>query len=319
VSAGAALRRAVMLPLVVAVELVLVAASPLLVAAAAVVSVGTHSSRPLRSVALVLAYALIELRLLPRLLRGGYDGDALLRDVLARAYATMRRVLDVRVEIEAGSAGRAQVAETSGLVVLARHCGPGDSLFIAWLLAVHYELRLRIVLKWLLRLEPSVDLAGDRLPLCFVAHRRRKALAQISQCAAAMTRPDALLLFPEGGNFSRPRWRRAVADLARSATPERARRALRMTHTLPPRLGGALAALNGAPDAAVLLVEHTGFAPDGRERPWWRLPVHRTLVVRTVLVPAAEVPRTKPELTVWLDAAWSQVDSWVAAHAVEQA
>jgi hypothetical protein len=87
-------------------------------------------------------------------------------------------------------------------------------------------------------------------------------------------------------------------------------------HTLPPRTGGAAAALAGAPDADVLLLVHGGFSDDGRDRPWWRLPVHHRLTVRTTLLPGRTVPRDRPAFAAWLDGVWDGVDAWVRGHAV---
>ena len=316
-----ALRRAVTVPTVIILEILILIYAPLLLVAAGLVAAGTGSTRPVRSTALVVAYAGIELSTLRRLIRRDErDWHAVLRDVLARAYAAVQTILDVRLVLEDGSATREQLTTGNGLLVLARHCGPGDSLFIAWLLVVHYQLRLRVVLKSALRLEPTLDMAADHLPLCFVGrHGRRghRARSRIHQLAAAMSPGDALLLFPEGANFSWPRWRRAVSSLSAAGAHSAARRASRRTYTLPPHRGGAAAALMGSPGADVLLLAHTGLAPDGRGRPWWRFPVHHELIVRTVLVPAATVPRDREPLAGWLDDAWSQIDSWVHSHTVD--
>lgn len=313
-SVAAAARRAVTVPTVVLTETLLLVTAPLSLAVAALVAAVTRSSRPLRSTALVLAYALLELITLWRVLRGVRSWTDLLHQVLHRAYRVLERVLDVHVVLEDGSVPPERLRRTSGLIVLARHCGPGDSLFIAWLLVAHHHLQLRIVLTALLRIEPLVDMAGDHLPLCFVGRDRQRARRRVGALAATMTSGDALLLFPEGGNFSRPRWRRAVLELSASGAFRAARRARHRTHTLPPRRGGALAALKAAPAADVLLLAHSGLADDGRNRPWWRVPTHRTLLVRTVLAPAATVPRNQEGLTAWLDTAWAGIDSWVATR-----
>jgi 1-acyl-sn-glycerol-3-phosphate acyltransferase len=311
-----ALRRAVTVPTVITLEILILILAPLLLVAAALVAAGTGSTRPVRSTALIVAYAGIELSTLGRLLRSGEpDWNAVLRDVLISAYTAVRAILDVRLVLEDGSATREQLTTGNGLLVLARHCGPGDSLLIAWLLVVHYRLRLRAVLKSALRLEPTLDMAGDHLPLCFVGHRGPRARRRIHDLAAGMSPGEALLLFPEGANFSWPRWRRAVLSLSAIGAHGAAQRARGRTYTLPPHRGGAAAALMGSPHADVLLLAHTGFATDGRGRPWWRLPVHHQLLVRTVLAPAATVPRDRETLARWLDDAWSQVDSWVHRHA----
>ncbi len=305
------LRRAVMIPLIVGIEILLLLTSPLSLTIGALVSAATRSTRPIRTVALVLAYAAIELRVLYRIAHTQGDGwQQLPHDVLAIAYRALGAILDVHVSLEEGSATQAQLAESGRpLVVLSRHCGPGDSLFVAWLLSVHYGLSLRIALKSALRLYPSVDLAGPHLPLCFVGTGGDRARHRIRQAAASMSAGDAFLIFPEGSNFSWPKWRNALV----AARNRRSARALwRHTHTLPPHHGGTTAALTGARDADVLLLAHTAFTPDGRDRPWWRLPVHRTMLVRTTLIPASDVPREPAAIGAWLDDEWSTVDDWVA-------
>ena len=137
---------------------------------------------------------------------------------------------------------------------------------------------------------------------------------QIHDLAASLGSGQALLLFPEGGNFTWRRWRTAVIRLRSSGRLREARRAWRQSHTLPPRTGGTAAALSGAPSASVLVLTHTGFSPDGRARAWWRLPMNRRLLIRTVLVPAAQLP-PPDQLSPWLQQTWSIVDAWVADHA----
>jgi len=308
-------RRIVMVPVVVLVELLVIATAPLTLAIAAVVGALTRSSRPVRSVAVVVAYAVIELWTLQRLRDDSVDGDELARDVLDRGYRALERILDVQVVLEDGSASTDRLQQSRGLIVLSRHCGPGDSLFVAWLLAVHHRLALRVVLKSALRWEPVVDAGAHVLPLCFVSSGGDGAREGVRTTASALRPGEALLLFPEGGNFSWQRWREAIAHLTRRGEHRWARRARRRTHTLPPRPGGAVAALAAAPQADVLLIAHSGLAKDGRDRPWWRLPVHQQLVVRTMLVPADEVPRDDEPAREFLDEAWSRVDTWVESHA----
>jgi 1-acyl-sn-glycerol-3-phosphate acyltransferase len=307
-------RRLVTVPVVVAFELLLIATCPLTLAVGLAASALARSSRPVRSVALLVAYAVIELQALSRVVHGVDDWDAFVREVLDDGYRAMHRILDVQVVLEAGSATTEQLHAARGVIVLARHCGPGDSLFIAWLLATYHQLSLRIVLKNALRWEPAVDLAGDHLPLCFVGHGGGKARRGVHSLAASLECGDALLIFPEGGNFSWERWRDALRGLTARGEHFWAQAARRRTHTLPPRPGGALAALAAAPDADVLLLAHSGFAADGRDRRWWRLPVHRRLTVRTVLIRASSVPREQTAARAFLDRAWTQVDTWVEGH-----
>jgi 1-acyl-sn-glycerol-3-phosphate acyltransferase len=307
------LRRAVTVPLMSILMVFVLVLGPLLLTGAGITGLLTRSSRPARTVALLMTYAAIELRTLVKLLRGNDDCDQLMRDVLTSVYAAVRRILDVEVVLESASAKPDAIRRDEPLIVLSRHCGPGDSVLVAWLLAIEYRLQLRIVLKAVLQCEPLLDLGGELGCLCFLS-RGDRARAQIRGLAESLVGGQAMLLFPEGANFSWPRWRKAITQLRSTRGFRAAGRALRQSHTLPPRSGGAEAAVAGAPKANVLVVTHNGFCADGRARPWWQLPIHRQLLIRTVVVPAARIP-PPTRVGPWLERTWTQVDAWVAAHA----
>lgn len=306
------LRRVVTVPLVTALMGGVLVSGPLLLAVAGLVGLATRSSRPTRTAALAMAYAAIELRTLVKLLCGERDGDRLMHDFLSMAYAAVRRILDVEVVLDPSSATPNEIPRHEPLIVLSRHCGPGDTVLVAWLLMVEYRLQIRIVLKAILRYEPVLDFVEQLGCLCFLA-RGGRARRQIHDLAVSLAGGQAMLLFPEGANFTLPRWRAAIAELRSTGQIRAASRALRQSHTLPPHTGGATAALTGAPDANVLVLTHNGFCPDGRARPWWQLPTHRQLLVRTVLLPAAHLPHPD-QMGPWLQRTWAQVDAWVAAH-----
>jgi 1-acyl-sn-glycerol-3-phosphate acyltransferase len=307
------LRRAITVPLVTVVMVCVLAFSPLLLAVAGAAGLVARSSRPVRTVGLVMAYAVIELDTLWKLLRDGRDCDQFMWEFLERAYTAVRRTLDVQVVLDDVSPSPEQIPREAPIIVLSRHCGPGDTILVAWLLAIHYKLRPRIVLKRLLLCEPVLDLAGDLKCLCFLPRNGDKARQRIHDLAASLGSGYALLVFPEGGNFTWTRWRAAIARLRSSGRLREARRAWRQTHTLPPRTGGTAAALSGAPEAAVLVLSHTGFSPDGRSRRWWQLPVHRQLLAHAALIPRAQLPEPD-QLTPWLERTWSEVDAWVVGH-----
>ena len=85
---------------------------------------------------------------------------------------------------------------------------------------------------------------------------------------------------------------------------------------LPPKVGGLLALLDGAPAADVVVLAHQGF--DGL-----RLVsdigegalVGRTIRVRFTRTPRAEIPAGRAERVAWLDAAWADADAWVGHQA----
>jgi hypothetical protein len=259
---------------------------------------------------------------------------ALLRWLLSVLVPAVERALRLRVVVEgpvpppsrggmlrralapAGSraAGRPPTSERP-LIVLSRHAGPGDSFLLAHRLITDYRRRPRIVIKSLLQLDPGLDVIGNRLPNAFIAPRPGadvEILGRIATLAAGMGREDALLLFPEGGNFTRPRRLRAIAKLEQMGLLEQAEYARSMAHLLPPRPSGALAAINAAPGADVIFVAHTGLESlDSLAEVWRRLPIGRTLVARWWRVPAERVPRGQDEQVEWLYAWWGRLDAWV--------
>jgi 1-acyl-sn-glycerol-3-phosphate acyltransferase len=311
-----AARRLVTVPFATALSVCLLVFSPLLLAGGALLAAATRSTRPARTVGLAMAYAFIELRTLVKLAVGDADGDRLMKDFLNAAYVAARKLLDVEVVLDPSSASPESIPRDEPVIVLSRHCGPGDTVMVAWLLMFTYRLQVRIVLKAVLHYEPLLDFAGQRGYLCFLA-RGDRARQQIHDLAASLGGGQALLLFPEGANFTLPRWRAAIAELRETGRIRAAGRALRRSYTLPPRTGGAIAAVTGAPSANVLVLTHNGFCPDGRARPWWQLPVHRQLLVRTTLIAATELPRPD-QLGSWLERTWTKVDAWVAGHTGDQ-
>lgn len=305
-----AVRRAVTMPIIASFMVFVLLTGPIHLVVAGMVSLMTRSTRPARSAALVMAYALIELRMLAKLLGGARDCDRLMLDFGAMAYDAVRRLLDVEVALGPTSVAPDEIPDDAPVIVLSRHCGPGDSILIAWLLMTEYRLQVRVVARSALRLEPVFDVAGQLGCVCFVDHGDR-ARQQIRDLAASLSGRQALLLFPEGANFSVPRWRATIAELRATGRIRAAARAFRQSHTLPPRAGGATAAVSGAPGASILVLAHTGFCPDGRARPWWRLPIHRRLLVHTELFSADQRPQPD-EISDWLEQTWTRVDTWVA-------
>jgi len=249
-----------------------------------------------------------------------------LRWVLAVAVGVGRRLfrLELRTEgvswtpLDDGLPG-----STNAMVVLSRHAGPGDSVLLVHTLMDRDHLRRpRIVLKDLLRLDPLLDVYLGRLPAVFVdsdpsAGAGAAVADGIGRLAAGMGEEDALLVFPEGGNFTPARRRRIIDRLRGKGLEQRARAAESLQHLLPPRPAGVVAALQAAPHADVVLVAHTGLEHLVSLRDLWReLPMDKVLHLRWWFVPAAEVPREREAATAWLNEWWGRIDGWLAERAV---
>jgi hypothetical protein len=123
------------------------------------------------------------------------------------------------------------------------------------------------------------------------------------------------VIFPEGGNFTPSRWRRGIRQLEETQRHEEARRAKAMANLLPPRSGGAFAAIDAAPTADVIFVAHTGLDDLITIGDVWRsLPMEQVIKARWWRVPASEVPRERAEVVRWLYDWWERIDAWIAEN-----
>ena len=92
-------RRFVTVPLVTALMVCVLISAPLLLAVTGLAGLAARSSRPVRTVALAMAYAFIELRTLVKLAIGNLDCDRLMGDFLTTAYDSgWKEVLQVAPE-----------------------------------------------------------------------------------------------------------------------------------------------------------------------------------------------------------------------------
>jgi 1-acyl-sn-glycerol-3-phosphate acyltransferase len=333
-------RRFALVPLVVVIAACLVALTPLVALASwasALVRRWTghgHRSRPLRVAWLALTWSVGEMAALTVLLClwivSGFGGRLDTEPYRARHYAVMERFLNqiyraaeracgLRVEVT-GPPDEA-LADDRPVIVLSRHAGPGDSLLVVHHLLTVCGRQPRVVMKATLQLDPSLDVVANRVPNAFLRRRPsgvrlgdRQQVEQIRRLAAGLGNRDALLIFPEGGNWTPLRWRRAIERLRRQGQAELARRAAAMPNLLPPRAGGAFGAIGACPTADVIFVAHTGLDKLVSVRDVWQsLRTDVTVHARWWQVPAAEVPRGADHETqvAWLFDWWERLDGWI--------
>jgi 1-acyl-sn-glycerol-3-phosphate acyltransferase len=203
------------------------------------------------------------------------------------------------------------------VVLFVRHAGPGDSFLLVHALLAQAGLRPHVVLKRMLRFDPCLDLLLSRVPHCFVpAPRGVPVTRDMTALAAGLGDGDALVLFPEGGNFTERRHRLAIASLRRHGLRRTARQAEHMPHVLPPRTSGPLAVLNAAPTADVVFVAHTGLdAIDSARHGWAALPLRERVRAHWWRIPAAAVPPGDAARAEWLMEQWALVDAWIGQQA----
>jgi 1-acyl-sn-glycerol-3-phosphate acyltransferase len=340
------LRRVVLAPLVIALAVALVVLSPLIALLTVTFSLVRRSPsgrmRGVRLLLFVLAWLTAETATLFMCLGlwlvSGFGGRMHTEPFQSRHYAVMRWFLDVIYHTATGTFGlRVEVDEpelTAGeqaarlarpVIVLSRHAGPGDSLLLVHHLLSVYGRRPRVVMKATLQLDPSLDVVGNRLPNVFVRHSRageRIFIDQIERLAGGLDQLGALVIFPEGGNWTPGRWRRGIRGLEERGHDDLAARARDMPNLLPPRPGGALTAIAACPDADVIFVAHAGLDRIVSVGDVWRnLRVDQRVNARWWRVPAPEVPRSAShEAQVrWLYDWWQRIDTWISQNRPDDA
>ncbi|MEU0567012.1 1-acyl-sn-glycerol-3-phosphate acyltransferase [Nonomuraea sp. NPDC005983] len=244
---------------------------------------------------------------------------ALITWFLGKVYGAAESVFHLAVDIHEPLLTPADRAALRArpVIVLSRHAGPGDSFLLVHHLLARYGRRPRIVMKTKLQFDPSVDVVVNRLPNALVPAKggRRRVIGEIRRLASTMDSGDALVLFLEGGNFTPRRRRLAIRQLEEKGLAEEAARARRLEHVLPPRPGGAIAAIDACPAADVVFVAHTGLDDLVTLGDMWhRLPAAARITARWWRVPAPEVPREREARIRWLFAQRERIDTWIAAN-----
>lgn len=221
--------------------------------------------------------------------------------------AIVARVFGVTFAIEGGE------SVTRGpLILLSRHVSIIDTLLPAAFVTRPYGTRLRYVLKSELLADPALDIAGNRLPNCFVTRtpdRSEPERQRIRALATSLRTDEGIIIFPEGTRFTpQKRERRQAEDPSDDALSGIAQR---LEHVLPPRPGGTLAILE-ASDADVVILAHTGLEGFATVSDIWAGDlVGATVKVLFRRIPRREIPESPAERVRWLYETWEWLDQWV--------
>ena len=244
----------------------------------------------------------------------------LMRWYLAVLVRGAQRAFHLRFDLDLEEAHAAD-ADERPLLVLARHAGPGDSfLLVHGLLQLGY--RPRIVLRGSLRWAPGIDVALHRVPSFFVVAGAPPGTGTtaIGELAAGMGPRDALVIFPEGRNFTPNRRTHSIARLEELGDHVAAEEARELRHVLTPRPGGTLAALEAAPDVDVVFVVHTGLEDLAGVVDLWRgMPMDAAVEAEAWRVQAEQIPTAREARAAWLAWWWRRIDAWLVERVGEEA
>ncbi len=335
------IRRLVLAPLAVVVAVALAVLFPLLALLALVFSAVRRSHPGRRRMLRLLFFALVWLTaetatLLACLglwIASGLGGRlhtepyqsrhyGIMRWFLDRLYRTATRTFRVQVIVDEPELTAAERAARLArpVIVLSRHAGPGDSFLLVHQLLSVYERRPRVVMKASLQYDPSLDVMANRLPNVFISHRRageRIFTSEIDRLARGLDQAGALVIFPEGDNWTPGRWHRGIRRLERLGHHDLAARAASMPNLLPPQAGGALAAIMACPGADVIFVAHAGLDRLVSVADVWRsLPMDQVVRAKWWRVPVGEVPRAAAyeSQVQWLYDWWQRIDAWITEN-----
>ncbi len=227
---------------------------------------------------------------------------------LGSITATLRRCLNLTFDV------RFPMTGDEPLLVVSRHAGPGDALFLMSELANSQRRQIRAIGKTKLLWDPFFDTVAARAGFFFI-HPGETASAELIRSKSAMPPRGAFVTFPEGGNFTRSRHERAVTGLRAAGHSERAEAAASLRHLLLPRAGGVHAALIGSPDAIVVFVGHSGYDDlDSLAGLWRAIPEGRHITLEVRAVPRPEGWEDRQVVARWLLACWSDMDRWIRKH-----
>ena len=320
-------RRLIIAPLVVAVEAIVVLLSPLLFLIAVLASPFTGGWRPVRALAIVLAgttrHMVAIVACLGLWIASGFGRTirsdrmqhahyALMRWFVKGLYDTIVAVAHVEVQPVDSDTGGAVLSEHDRpVLLLGRHAGEGDTLLVIYELLCPHRRGPSIVMHERLRLDPLTDVLGERLPNRFVDPRGGDTERDIAELASTLGDDTALVIFPEGRNFSAAHRKRAIDRLTEAGHTQQADAAHKMQRVSAPRPGGALAAIDAAPRADVVILGHAGF-PTGLKDIWRQLPERQVIEVRLWHESADAIPDDRDAQIEWLYGWWETLDAWVS-------
>jgi 1-acyl-sn-glycerol-3-phosphate acyltransferase len=313
-------RRAVTIPLAFVLLALLLAAAPVVLLALAIYDVALRRRlaavrcytaltvvAAMECIGLVWAFAIW-------VLRGGIPANFRLQCWwTSTLLAASQRVLGVRFELPP-----LPDVGTRPILLLVRHASLIDTLFPAVTVAIPHQIRLRYLLKHQLAWDPCIDVIGQRLENVFVRRGSKNAsqeLVLVQRVAEELGPKLGVVVFPEGTRYSPARRAAAIDKLRARGDTALLAQAEALQAVLPPQPGGVLALLQGAPEADVVFLAHTGLEEARTLADLWNGKlIGRVVRATSWRVPREQVPTGVRARIAWLYDEWAKVDAWVAAE-----
>lgn len=200
-------------------------------------------------------------------------------------------------------------------IALCRHASLADSIMSAWVFSTRARLRPRYVLKKELKLDPCLDIVGNRLPNYFLYRQSSDVASElqgIEQMAQGLDARDIAVIFPEGTRANDAK-RTKILEQVRMKSAERAQRLEGLRYLMAPKTAGVTALLSAVPNAKIVTMWHAGF--DGMDS-FRGIVKHLAKSAVRVQVKVTAHQRstvaTGEAFVAWLDDQWVAMDAAVA-------
>jgi 1-acyl-sn-glycerol-3-phosphate acyltransferase len=222
----------------------------------------------------------------------------------------LRRIFGLRFEIDG-----LEHAGNGPVVILIRHASTADTLLPETFVGIEHGMWLRYVLKHELLGLPTIDIGRRWVPTVFVRRGYGNTdgeVLRLRALAANLAPDEGLIIYPEGTFYSPDKLARAREIIA-ERQPGLAPLAERLRNLLPPKVAGAIALLEAAPNADVVIFGHVGLERFEHLRHVWSGElVGSTVRIKVWRYPAREVPRgDEHALAQWLYDRWLTLDDWI--------
>lgn len=235
---------------------------------------------------------------------------------LGSHLAGIRLLFGLRFDIEG-----LELAGPGPVLVMIRHASIIDNTLPDVILGRAHRLGFRFIIKRELQMLPTIDIGGRWVPTLFVRRASGDTAAELERLrdlTINLGAHEGLVIYPEGTRWTPQKLARAQEIIAQRQ-PEIAHLAARLRFLLPPRLGGTLALLEGAPQADVVIFGHVGL--DGFQYIsdiWSGGLVGTTVKLKFWRYPASQLPREREALILWLYERWQELDDWIGAAAAPE-
>lgn len=316
-------RRCITIPTVVVMFAMLTVLAPLWLTVALLVDVvrAVTSAKPfmtLRSMSFLWTYLLGQVWALSALLvtaplpsAGKQTATFRLQTLWTKwNFTSLRLLFSLDLEVEGQES-----AAPAPIVILSRHASLVDAMLPAHLVANPFGIRLRYVLKRELLIDPTLDIAGNRLPNYFIdrAGDTAEEISALTALSRDLGAGDGVLIYPEGTRYSEKKRENLVKRAAREGGVIGEITA-RFRRVLPPRPGGTMAILE-ATTADIVVLAHRGLEGLATVRDIWSGGmVGSRISVLLWRIPRSEFPDSRRERVEWLFQLWAEVDDWVVSQ-----